>query len=126
MPLFVADHHHTRATCPLAADTQDELLEHITAANASRHGVTILAEAVPTGQHRLLLIMHAANQGQVKHFLRFLTQCGTLQITPAVTSETASARGGCLAHERAVVRNRLVACDEHGTPMRREIGPRSN
>ena len=56
MPLFVADHRHTPATCPLGVDTRQEFLEHITAANASRHGATILAEAVPTGQHRLLLI----------------------------------------------------------------------
>ncbi len=97
MPLFVADHRHTPEACPLGADTRHEFLEHITAANASRHRITILAEAVPTGQHRLLLILHAADRSQVEHFLGFLGHYGTLEITPAQSTEAVSAHGGCAA-----------------------------
>jgi hypothetical protein len=97
MPLFVADHRHTPATCPLSARTGQEFLEQITAANASRHGITILAEAVPAGQHRLFLVLHAADQNQVEHFLGFLGHYGTLQIIPAQTTEAVSAHGGCAA-----------------------------
>lgn len=95
MPLFVADHRHPPATCPLSPETRQSFLEHITAANASRHGVTILAEAVPTGQHRLLLILHATDHDQVEQFLDFLRRYGTLQITPAQSTEAVSAQGGC-------------------------------
>jgi hypothetical protein len=97
MPLFLADHRHTPASCPLAAGVQSELFEHITAANASRHGVTILAEAVPTGEHRLLFVLHAASQDRVERFLNILTRYGTLEILPAQSTEAAVAHGGCTA-----------------------------
>jgi hypothetical protein len=95
MSLFVVEHHHASDSCPLAPHAHQELFAHITAANASRQGITILAEAVPTGQHRLLLILDAVDANQVEHFLAFLIRYGTLQICPAQSAETASAHGGC-------------------------------
>jgi hypothetical protein len=90
MSLFIAIHQHAAEACPAS-----EVLSHVSAATAARYGVTILAEAVPEGEHRLILILQAPHQEQVDGFLVFLTRYGTVTVQPAASSEAALARGGC-------------------------------
>ena len=97
MPLFIATHQHPPSSCPASPDTAAELLNHISAANAARYGITILAEAIIDGRHHLLLILQAPHRTAVEQFLEFLTAVGTLEILPASSSEAAIARGGCEA-----------------------------
>ena len=70
MPLFVAQHQHSPETCPASAGSR--LLSQISAAAAARHGVTIEAEALIDGEHRLLLVLDAADQQAVEAFLASL------------------------------------------------------
>ena len=95
MPLFVAQHHHASTECPASAGKGSELLTRISAANAARHGVTIDAEALIDGEHRLILIVQAADREAVARFLAFLRRFGDLQIMAASTAEEATRRRGC-------------------------------
>jgi hypothetical protein len=95
MPLFVAQHRHPRAQCPASAAGGSGLLSQISAANAARHGVTINAEAIIDGGHRLILILEAGGTEAVQRFLAFLLEFGDLQIMAASTAEEAIKRQGC-------------------------------
>jgi hypothetical protein len=75
-----------------------ELLSYVSAATAARYGVTILAEAVPEGEHRLILILQAAHQDQVEQFMSFFSQFGSVRLKQAWSSEATIARGGCTGH----------------------------
>lgn len=94
MPLFVAQHRHPPETCS-AFLTGSALLSRVSAAAAARHAVSIEAEALIDQEHRLLLVVEAANRQAVEDFLAFLHQEGELQVLAASTVEEAAERGGC-------------------------------
>jgi len=96
MPIFVATHRHSARACPVSAENRTEFLSHVSAASAARYGVTVLAEAMIDGQHRLLLVLEAADQAKVERFLEFLTHFGAVEILAARSIEAANA-GGCIA-----------------------------
>jgi len=75
-----------------------ELLSHVSAAGAARYGVIILAEAVPDGEHQLILILQASRQDQVERFMALFTLFGSVRVQPAWSSEAVIARGGCAGH----------------------------
>ena len=100
MPLYVATHQHSPNSCPASPDAAPELLNRISAANAARCGVTILAEAILDNRHHLLLILQAPHRTAIEQLLGFLTTYGTLEIFSASSSETAIARGGCQTNAR--------------------------
>jgi hypothetical protein len=95
MPLFLAQHRHHPDRCPASAGRTVRLLSEISAANAARHRVTIEAEAIIDGEHRLILILEAPDREAVQSFLTFLRECGELQILAASPAEAAVERGGC-------------------------------
>ena len=95
MPLFVVQHRHTPESCPAAGAAGSQLLSRISSATAAGHGVTIEAEALIDGEHRLLLVVDAASRETVERFLAFLLDSGELQVLPASTAEEAVERGGC-------------------------------
>jgi hypothetical protein len=95
MPLFVAQHRHIPAECPASPGNGSVLLSRISAVNAARHGVTIEAEALIDGEHRLVLVLEAADRQAVQDFLSFLLESGDLQIVAASAAEQAVDRGGC-------------------------------
>ena len=97
MPLFVVQHRHAPEACPASLDWGPQLLAHVSAATAARHGVAIEAEAVIEGEHGLLLIVEAADRERVERFLDFLAGFGSIEVLPACSSEGAVARGGCLS-----------------------------
>lgn len=102
MPLFVAHHRHSPENCPTTAATGSHLLSRISAAAAASHGVRIEAEALLDGEHRLLLVVDAANREAVEDFLGFLLPYGELQVLPASTAEQAVQRGVCGAARQPV------------------------
>ena len=71
------------------------MLTQVSTANAARHGVTVAAEALIDGEHRLVLIVDAGDAEAVERFLGFLRHCGDLHIMAASTAEAAVERGGC-------------------------------
>lgn len=99
MPLFVVDHHHQPGECPASASRGPALLARVSAANATHYGVTIAAEALIDGEHRLILIVEAVDATAVARFLSFLGEGGDLRIMAASTAEAAIERGGCAQAE---------------------------
>jgi hypothetical protein len=97
MPLFVAQHRHPAPACPAAPGVGALLLAHLSAATAARYGVAIQAEAVLDGAHELLLVVEAAERGQVERFMAVFARSGSVQVWPASSAEEAVARGGCAA-----------------------------
>ena len=93
--LFVAEHSHPPGRCPASPGSGPLLLSRVSAATAARYGVTIEAEALIDGEHRLLLVVRAASPEAVQRFLAFLPGPGCLQIRPARSAEQAVQRGGC-------------------------------
>jgi hypothetical protein len=100
MPLFVAQHRHPPEACPAAGATGPLLLQHVSAANAARYGVSIQAEAILVGEHRLLLVLEAANHEHVERFMAFFERFGSVEILPALSSESAITHGACCAASR--------------------------
>jgi hypothetical protein len=97
MPLFVVTHRHAAESCPPSVESAAQLLSHVSASNAARYGVTLLAEALIDWEHRLLLILEASDRAKVERFLAFFVRFGSVAILPASSSETAIARGACVA-----------------------------
>jgi hypothetical protein len=95
IPLFVAQHRHRPEDCPAAPGRGMLLLSRVSAATAARYGVTIEAEALPEGEHCLLLVVEAPSRQSVERFLAFLARPGDLQVLPASSAEEAVERGGC-------------------------------
>ncbi|MBS1877927.1 MAG: hypothetical protein JST31_00285 [Actinobacteria bacterium] len=91
MPLFVAQHRHPPESCS-AFLSESELLSRVSATAAARHGIGIEAEALIEVEHRLLLVVEAAEQETVEGFLGFLRQSGELEVLPASTVEEAVER----------------------------------
>jgi hypothetical protein len=94
--LFVARHQHSAETCPAKDEAMGQmLLDHLGAANAQRHGVTIQGEAVLDGQHTLYLIAEADDQKRLEAFLQPFAMAGSVEVWPASHCAAMVARGGC-------------------------------
>jgi hypothetical protein len=71
------------------------LLDHLGAASAQQHGVTVHGEAVLDGQHTLYLIAEAEDQGKLEAFLQPFAMAGTVEVWPASHCAAIVDRGGC-------------------------------
>ncbi|HEX5503198.1 MAG TPA: DUF3303 family protein [Thermomicrobiales bacterium] len=67
--------------------------QHLSAANATRQGITIHGEAVATGAHALYLILEAPDEGQVARFMAPFAQVGSVEVIPASPCEEVIGRG---------------------------------
>jgi hypothetical protein len=96
MSLFYVHHQHRAETCP-ARDPQmgNQLLHHITPANAIQSGVRILSDAVLDGEHTFVLIVEASDESVVRNFMQPFAMAGTVEIKPASHCETVVERAGC-------------------------------
>lgn len=96
MSVFVVEHTHPAQTCPARDPPMAAgLLQVVAPQNARQHGVTIRAEAVADGQHRLYLIVEAADADTVRTYLAPFAQVGSLTVTPASPCEEVVHRGAC-------------------------------
>jgi DMSO/TMAO reductase YedYZ molybdopterin-dependent catalytic subunit len=96
--MWIVRHQHPAERCPATDFTAGaQLLNHLSRANADRHGVRIHGEAVLQGAHTLLIIAEAAEEDDLRRFLQPLQQAGSLDIQPAATCAAVVASGGCAA-----------------------------
>jgi DMSO/TMAO reductase YedYZ molybdopterin-dependent catalytic subunit len=94
--LFVVRHQHPPERCPATDFTAGaQLLNHLSRANAARHGVRIHGEAVLAGAHTLLIIAEAAGEAELRRFLQPLEAAGSLDVEAAATCAGVVASGGC-------------------------------
>ena len=96
MSLFVARHQHAAETCPAKDPAMGQmLLDHLRAASAQKHGVTIHSEAVLDGQHTFYLIAEANDRTRLKEFLQPFAMAGSAERWPASHCTAIVERGGC-------------------------------
>ena len=102
MSLFVVHHQHPAERCPAADFTAGAgLLNHLSRANAARHGVRICGEAV-LAAHTLVMIAEADGEETLRAFLRPFEAAGTLEVDLASTCARVVAGGGCAGTVPAV------------------------
>jgi hypothetical protein len=96
MTPFVAIHQHAPERCPAGDPAMGPmLLNHLSAANAAKHGVSIQAEAVANDKHTLYLIAEAGDEEHMSQFLGPFAQVGSVELLPAAPCEVVINRGGC-------------------------------
>jgi len=102
MSVYVVHHQHPAERCPAADFTAGAgLLNHLSRANAARHGVRICGEAV-LAAHTLVMIAEADGEDTLRAFLRPFEAAGTLQVDLASTCARVVAGGGCASSMPAV------------------------
>ena len=63
MPLYFVEHHHTAETCPTQQPEMMQMLgKHVTQPNADTYGITIQADVVHPGEHRMNMVLVAARR----------------------------------------------------------------
>ncbi len=96
MSLFVVRHSHSEETCPARDPRMGSMLQqHISAANAEKHGIKIQGEAVVNGAHTMYMIVDAADEEKVSRFMGPFAQAGSVEVMPASRCETVVGRQGC-------------------------------
>lgn len=96
MNLYFVEHKHQPEACPAGDPEQGNfLLDHLSAGNARKHGVKLLADAVLDGKHQFKLILEADSEDKIKDYMKPFEMAGTLAIHPASHCETVVEREGC-------------------------------
>ena len=96
MPLYVVQAKHDAEKCP-AGDPQmgPMLVSHVTKENAAKMGVTLHSDAIIDGGHTIYLIVDAASEEPIKHFMTPFSQMGTVEIWPSSSCARVVSRGTC-------------------------------
>jgi hypothetical protein len=94
MPLFIAEHSHSAATCPAKNPQMAGGLLAIIH-NADKAGIKVHGDAVATGGHHLYLIVDGPSEKAVREYFAPFGQMGSLTVTPASHCEEVVARGAC-------------------------------
>ena len=88
MALFLVEHRHGADTCPTKnRDMMLMLGQHVTQASADQFGVKIHADVVHPGEHRMMMVLEADEQGPVDQYMAPFTQVGSVDVKEVVTCE---------------------------------------
>ena len=98
MSLYFVRHVHTPETCPAKDPNMGQmLLTHLSPLNARKFGIDIHGDVVLDNQHTLVLIVDAADRGQLDNFMQPFQMAGTVEVWPASSCEVVVDRAGCEA-----------------------------
>ena len=96
MGLFVVQHKHPAERCPARDPRMGAmLLQHLSPANAKKHGLTIHGEAVVNNAHTLYMIIDGPNREAVTRFMQPFAQAGSVEVLAASPCEEVVGRHGC-------------------------------
>ena len=88
MALFLIQHQHTTETCPTRnPDMVRALRSHVTAANASQMGLTLLADWVYEPEHTVVLVVESDSLQKAEDFAAPFRQIGTVTVRAGETCE---------------------------------------
>ena len=88
MPLFLIQHTHTDATCPTRnLDMVRALRGHVTAANAEKMGLKLVADWVNESEHTVLLIVESDSLRKAEDFAAPFRQVGAVDVKLGETCE---------------------------------------
>jgi uncharacterized protein with GYD domain len=96
MPLYFVEHMHSAETCP-TKDREMMLMlgDHVTQKTADTFGVKIHADVVHPGEHRMMMILEAADQQPVDRFVQPFSMVGSVHIKEVTTCEQVVATATC-------------------------------
>ena len=96
MALYQVRHTHRADSCPAGQkEMAQSLLNHLSHANAEKHGVKIHADYVLPGQHTLILVLEADSPERVTTFALPFLYAGTISVQTVSTCEEVVQRGRC-------------------------------
>ena len=88
MPLFLIEHHHTTETCPTKnPDMVRALRGHVTAENAKKMGVTLLADWVNEPEHTVVLVVETDTPEKAESFASPFKMVGSVSVKMGETCE---------------------------------------
>jgi hypothetical protein len=88
MPLYLVQHTHTAQKCPTKSpEMVRQLSAHMTAANAGRFGVKLLADWVNEAEHTVVLVLEADSRTKVAEFVQPFQVVGSVTIKEGTTCE---------------------------------------
>jgi hypothetical protein len=88
MPLYLVQHSHTAETCPRNnPEMVRQLSAHVSAANAARHGVKLLADWVYEPEHTVILVLEADTPDKAANFVLPFLNAGPVTIRAGATCE---------------------------------------
>jgi hypothetical protein len=96
MPLYFVEHTHTAESCP-TKDREMMLMlgNHVTQTSADKFGIKIHADVVHPGEHRMMMILEAADQPPVDQFVQPFGMVGTVDVKEVTTCEHVVATATC-------------------------------
>jgi hypothetical protein len=93
MALYLIQHTHTAETCPTKdPEMVRQLSSHVTAANASRYGVNIVADFVYEPEHTVLLVLEAESADKAANFALPFLHVGPVTIRAGATCDEVARR----------------------------------
>jgi hypothetical protein len=96
MPLYFVEHRHSADTCPTRdRDMMMMLGDHVTQKTADTFGVKIHADVVHPGEHRMMMILEAADQQPVDQFVQPFSMVGSVDVKEVTTCEHVVATATC-------------------------------
>jgi hypothetical protein len=88
MALFLIEHHHTAETCPTRnPDMVRALRAHVTAENAQKMGLTLLADWANDDEHKVVLVVDSPTLQNADNFAAPFRQVGSVDIQIGGTCE---------------------------------------
>lgn len=88
MALYLIQHRHTADTCPTRnPDMVRALRNHVTADNAARMGLKLLADWVDEPEHTVILVVEADSPQQAEAFAAPFRQVGSVTVKEGQTCD---------------------------------------
>jgi hypothetical protein len=88
LALYLIQHVHTAETCPTRnPDMVRALRGHVTADNAQRMGLSLLADWVNEPEHTVVLVVEADSQQKAEDFAAPFRQVGSVSVKAGETCE---------------------------------------
>jgi len=88
MPLYLVEHRHTAETCPTKNREMMLMLgKHVTQPTADQFGIKIHSDVVHPGEHRMMLVLEAAEQSKVDEYVKPFGMVGTVEVKEVSTCE---------------------------------------
>jgi hypothetical protein len=88
MPLYLIEHKHSADTCPTKnRDMMLMLGQHVSQETADKFGIKIHADVVHPGEHRMMMVLEAAEQKPVDEYMQPFGMVGTVDVKEVKTCE---------------------------------------
>jgi hypothetical protein len=96
MALYFVEHKHSAEACPTKNREMMIMLgQHATQGNADKFGITIHADVVHPGEHRMMMVLEAPTQEPIDNFVQPFSMVGSVEVKEVSTCERVVETGIC-------------------------------